>query len=54
MDLTEVKRIEKLMALFRGSENAHGVFVESVSNDPLKPKVKGKAATVPQGPTLQN
>lgn len=54
MDLKETKRIEKLMTLFRGSERAHGMFVEKQSNDPLKPKVKGKAATVPQGPTLKN
>ena len=54
MDLKETKRIEKLMTLFRGSERAHGMFVEKQSNDPLKPKVKGKAATIPQGPTLKN
>lgn len=54
VDLVETKRIEKLMNLFRGSENAHGVFVETKSLDPLKPKVKGKAATIPQGPTLKN
>lgn len=41
------------MALFKGSEDAHGVFVEQQSLDPLKPKVKGKAATVPQGPTIK-
>lgn len=52
--LQDTKRIEKLMTLFRGSENAHGVFIETITNDPLKPKVKGKAATVPQGPTLKN
>ena len=51
--LQDIKRIEKLMNLFRGSENAHGVYIESNSKDPLKPKVKGKAATVPQGPTLK-
>ena len=53
MNLIETKRIEKLMNLFRGSENAHGVFVEAASIDPLKPKIKGKAATVPQGPTIK-
>lgn len=54
MNLQETKRIEKLMNLFRGSERAHGMFVEKQSNDPLKPKVKGKACTVQQGPTLKN
>ena len=54
MNLTDTKRIEKLMNLFRGSEKAHGMFVEKQNNDPLKPKIKGKAATVPQGPTLKN
>lgn len=53
MNLEDTKRIEKLMNLFRGSENAHGVFVEAASIDPLKPKIKGKAATVPQGPTIK-
>lgn len=52
-DIENIKRIEQLMSLFRGSENAHGVFVEAANNDPLKPKVKGKAATVPQGPTIK-
>lgn len=52
-NLHDIKRIEKLMALFRGSENAYGVFIETINNDPLKPKIKGKAATVPQGPTIK-
>lgn len=54
MDLKETKRIEKLMNLFRGSEKAHGTFIIQASNDPLKPKVKGKAMTIPTGPTLKN
>ena len=53
-DLITIKRIEKLMNLFRGSEQAHGMFIESSTIDPLKPKKKGKAATVPHGPTLKN
>ena len=53
-DLQTTKRIEKLMNLFRGSDKAHGMFVESLNTDPLKPKKKGRAATVPQGPTLKN
>lgn len=53
MNLTETKRIEKLMSLFRGSEKAHGRFVITKSIDPLKPKVKGKAMTIPIGPTIK-
>lgn len=54
IDIQETKRIEKLMTLFRGSENARGMFVEAPVVDPLKPKKKGKAVTLPQGPTLKN
>ena len=52
-DITTLRRIEKLMKLFQGSEYAHGIYIEEKQIDPLKPKVKGKAATVPQGPTLK-
>lgn len=52
-DIKDLKRIEKLMNLFKGSEFAHGIYVEAKTNDPLKPKVKGKATTVPQGPTIK-
>lgn len=54
MDLAETKRIEKLMNLFRGSEKAHGAYIIQQSTDPLKPKVKGTARTMPTGPTLKN
>lgn len=52
--LQETKRIEGLMHLFRGSDSAHGVFIEASNLDPLKPKVKGKAMTVPKAPTFSN
>ena len=53
-DLKQIKNIERLMNLFRGSESAHGVYVEAENNNPLKPKVKGKAVTVPKGPTIKH
>lgn len=52
-DIATLKRIEKLMELFKGSEYAHGVYIEEKQIDPLKPKIKGKAATIPQGPTIK-
>ena len=52
-DIATLRRIEKLMKLFQGSEFAHGIYIEEKQLDPLKPKVKGKAATIPQGPTLK-
>jgi hypothetical protein len=54
MDLEETRNIESLMTLFRGSEKAHGSYIIQKSNDPLRPKVKGKATTLPIGPTLKN
>lgn len=54
VDLKDTKRIEQLMHLFRGSNKARGMFIETISKDPLKPKTKGKAATIPQGPTLKH
>lgn len=54
MDLNaEVKKIEKLMTLFRGSSRAHGVYTEQLDKDPLKKKVKGKAVTVSMAPTVK-
>lgn len=53
MDLKETKRIEQLMNLFRGNETAHGIYLVTKSADPLKPKVQGRANTVPQCPTLK-
>lgn len=52
--LKDTKRIEKLMELFRGSSEAHGVFIEQPNNSPLKAKTKGKGATVPNAATLKN
>jgi len=54
VSLQDTKRIEGLMKLFKGSENAHGIFIEASNVDPLKPKVKGKAMTSPKGPTFSN
>lgn len=51
--MADVKSIEKLMTLFRGSRKAHGVYVEQVNNDPLKKKVKGRAMTSSLPPTLK-
>lgn len=51
--LQQTKNIERLMVLFRGSENAHGCYTETTTRDPLKPKVKGKSFTVPSGPTFK-
>ena len=42
-DIATLRRIEKLMKLFQGSEFAHGIYIEEKQLDPLKPKVKGKA-----------
>lgn len=53
MNTEEIKKIEKLMTLFKGSTKAHGVYVETVESDPLKKKVKGKALTVSMAPTLK-
>lgn len=49
----DVKQVEKLMTLFRGSTKAHGVYTEQIDRDPLKKKVKGKALTVSMAPTLK-
>lgn len=51
--LNDIKNIEKLMTLFRGSTRAHGVYTEVLDKDPLKKKVKGKAITVAVPPTLK-
>lgn len=53
MNTEQVKDIEKLMTLFRGSSRAHGVYTEQLDKDPLKKKVKGKAMTVSMAPTLK-
>ena len=53
MDAKEVKNIERLMTLFKGSSKAHGVYTETVDQDPLKKKIKGKCMTVPTAPTLK-
>ena len=52
MNNDNTKIVEKLMTLFRGSTRAHGVYTETIE-DPLKQKVKGKAMTIPTGPTLK-
>ena len=52
-DITTLRRLERLMELFKGSEYAHGIYIEEKQIDPLKPKIKGKAATIPQGPTIK-
>lgn len=49
----DIKNIERLMTLFRGSSRAHGIYTEMVESDPLKKKVKGKALTVSMPPTLK-
>lgn len=53
MDNTEIRKIEKLMTLFKGSTKAHGVYTESIEKDPLKKKIKGKALTISMAPTLK-
>lgn len=53
MDTEQIKSIEKLMTLFRGSSKAHGVYTELIENDPLKKKVKGRAMTISMAPTLK-
>lgn len=53
MDTEQIKHIEKLMTLFRGSSRAHGIYTEQVDQDPLKKKVKGRALTVSMAPTLK-
>ena len=53
MDKDQIKQVEKLMTLFRGSTKAHGVYTELIEKDPLKKKVKGKALTVSSPPTLK-
>lgn len=53
MSTEEIKQVEKLMTLFRGSGKAHGVYMQTVESDPLKKKVKGKAVTVSMPPTLK-
>lgn len=52
-DFQTNKNIERMMALFQGSSMAHGCYTETTARDPLKPKVKGKAFTVPTGPTFK-
>ena len=51
--MENVKRIEKLMTLFKGSTRAHGVYTEQIDKDPFKQKVKGKAMTIPSAPTIK-
>lgn len=53
MELAEIKNVEKLMTLFRGSSKAHGVYTEQIDRDPLKKKVKGKAMTVSMAPSIK-
>ena len=53
MDTEQIKQVEKLMTLFRGSTKAHGIYTEQLDKDPLKKKVKGKALTVSMAPTLK-
>ena len=53
MNNKDIKNIEKLMTLFKGSSKAHGVYTEMVEQDPLKKKVKGKAFTLSAPPTLK-
>lgn len=49
----DIKQVEKLMTLFKGSSKAHGVYTELIENDPLKKKVKGRAMTISMPPTLK-
>lgn len=51
--LTNLKNVERLMTLFKGSSRAHGVYTESLDKDPLKKKVKGKAMTIALPPTFK-
>jgi hypothetical protein len=53
MNIENTKRVEKLMTLFRGSTEAHGVYTQQLNQDPFKQKVKGKAMTVSATPTLK-
>lgn len=48
-----IRQVEKLMTLFKGSTQAHGVYTEQADRDPLKKKVKGRAVTVSMAPTLK-
>ena len=53
MNIEDTQRVEKLMTLFRGSTEAHGVYTQQINQDPFKQKVKGKAITVSATPTLK-
>lgn len=53
MDTQEIRNVEKLMTLFKGSSKAHGVYTEALDKDPLKKKVKGRAMTVSMAPSLR-
>lgn len=53
MNIENTQRIEKLMTLFKGSTDAHGVYTQQSNQDPFKQKVKGRAITVSATPSLK-